>query len=174
MLDTLPRAIFRNDEIAFFCCTSASRRCASHRITMTKDSTDLHVGTRVRLRRRILDMSLEKLAEALGITYQQVQKYEMGTNRIGAGRLQQIARALNVEVSFFFEGIPTPPIRNDAPSTKFVGDFLAASDSRALMRAFMRISDKIVRRRVRNLVEAMADGVAPAERAGRGTRKTKR
>src|SRR5436189_681918 len=67
---------------------------------------DVHVGSRVRLRRMMLGMSQEKLGESLGITFQQIQKYEKGTNRIGASRLQHIARVLTMPVSYFFEGAP--------------------------------------------------------------------
>ena len=70
---------------------------------------DKHVGARVRMRRMMLSMSQEKLGDALGLTFQQVQKYEKGTNRIGASRLQQIANILQVPVSFFFEGAPNTP-----------------------------------------------------------------
>ena len=92
---------------------------------------DKHVGSRVRMRRMMLSMSQEKLGDALGLTFQQVQKYEKGTNRIGASRLQQISLILQVPVSFFFEGAPAPPGRpqgmGEAPSpeyaTEFHGDF---------------------------------------------------
>src|SRR5436853_4963170 len=70
---------------------------------------DKHVGSRVRMRRMMLGMSQEKLGDALGLTFQQVQKYEKGTNRIGASRLQQISLILQVPISFFFEGAPAPP-----------------------------------------------------------------
>src|SRR5207237_3393201 len=89
---------------------------------------DKHVGSRVRMRRMMLAMSQEKLGDALGLTFQQVQKYEKGTNRIGASRLQQISNILQVPVEFFFEGAPTlQPSGNgakDAPSPSYVSDFL--------------------------------------------------
>ena len=72
---------------------------------------DMHVGSRVRMRRILIGMSQEKLGDALGLTFQQVQKYEKGTNRIGASRLQQIAKALDVVPSFFFDGMPAPEDR---------------------------------------------------------------
>jgi transcriptional regulator with XRE-family HTH domain len=96
--------------------------------------TDLHVGKRVRMRRMMLGMSQEKLGDALGLTFQQVQKYEKGTNRIGASRLQQISHTLQVSVEFFFEGaphlagLPAPPGMAEAPSPAYVSDFLATSD----------------------------------------------
>jgi transcriptional regulator with XRE-family HTH domain len=125
--------------------------------------TDKHVGSRVRMRRMMLSMSQEKLGDALGLTFQQVQKYEKGTNRIGASRLQQIAHTLQVPVSFFFEGAPavsSPGSRHDglseAPSPAYVSDFLATSDGLALTKAFMRISDSKLRRRIVDLVEQIA------------------
>jgi transcriptional regulator with XRE-family HTH domain len=90
---------------------------------------DKHVGRRVRMRRMMLAMSQEKLGNALGLTFQQVQKYEKGTNRIGASRLQQISHILQVPVAFFFEGAPnlhgSTDRMKDAPSPSYVSDFLA-------------------------------------------------
>jgi len=124
---------------------------------------DKHVGSRVRMRRMMLGMSQEKLGDALGLTFQQVQKYEKGTNRIGASRLQQIGQILQVSVSFFFEGAPhvPPPGRQqdgmgEAPSPAYVSDFLATSDGLALTKAFMRIPSGKLRRRIVDLVEQIA------------------
>src|SRR6202012_1296711 len=108
--------------------------------------TDKHVGSRVRMRRMMLSMSQEKLGDALGLTFQQVQKYEKGTNRIGASRLQQISGILQVPVAFFFEGAPEAPGPSasglkEAPSPAYVADFLATTDGLALTKAFMRIAD---------------------------------
>lgn len=118
---------------------------------------DKHVGSRVRMRRMMLEMSQEKLGEALGLTFQQVQKYEKGTNRIGASRLQQIAAILQVPVSFFFEGAPhgveTPKGVGEAPSPAYISDFLATADGLALTKAFMRIKNPKLRRRIVELVE---------------------
>src|SRR4029453_5932543 len=108
---------------------------------------DKHVGSRVRMRRMMLSMSQEKLGDALGLTFQQVQKYEKGTNRIGASRLQQISHILQVPGAFFFQGPPNPPAAgrtdginvSEAPSPAYVSDFLATSDGLALTKAFMRI-----------------------------------
>src|SRR6516164_8433127 len=106
---------------------------------------DRHVGGRLRMRRMMLPMSQEKLGGALGLTFQQVQKYEKGTNRIGASRLQQISHILQVPVAFFFEGAPTLHGQADAataaPSPTYVSDFLATSDGLALTKAFMRIKE---------------------------------
>ena len=120
---------------------------------------DIHVGSRVRLRRMMLGMSQEKLGEHLGITFQQVQKYEKGTNRIGASRLQATARTLSVPVSFFFEDAP-----EQAPvaGAQVFGDpspvvaFLGSSEGLALNRAFVRITDAKQRRKLVELVKAMA------------------
>jgi transcriptional regulator with XRE-family HTH domain len=123
--------------------------------------TDKHVGSRVRMRRMMLGMSQEKLGDALGLTFQQVQKYEKGANRIGASRLQQIAQILQVPVSFFFEGAPSAPGPqpvgfSEAPSPAYVSDFLATSDGLALTKAFMGIKDAKLRRRIVDLVEQIA------------------
>ena len=122
---------------------------------------DKHVGSRVRMRRMMLNMSQEKLGDALGLTFQQVQKYEKGTNRIGASRLQQIANILQVPVSFFFEGAPHIPGSpttgmSEAPSPAYVSDFLATSDGLSLTKAFMRIKNSKLRRRIVDLVEQIA------------------
>jgi len=123
---------------------------------------DKHVGSRVRMRRMMLGMSQEKLGDALGLTFQQVQKYEKGTNRIGASRLQQISHILQMPVSFFFDGAPTvttgtrPEGLGEAPSPAYVSDFLATSDGLALTKAFMRIDDSKLRRRIVDLVEQIA------------------
>jgi transcriptional regulator with XRE-family HTH domain len=123
---------------------------------------DIHVGSRVRLRRNMLGMSQEKLGESLGITFQQIQKYEKGTNRVGASRLQAIATILGVPVSFFFEDAPDMPtmpgggFREDT-ATSYVVDFLNSAEGLQLNRAFVRIADAKVRRRVVDLVKALAD-----------------
>jgi transcriptional regulator with XRE-family HTH domain len=129
-------------------------------IKKTPNPIDRHVGSRVRMRRMMLGMSQEKLGDALDLTFQQVQKYEKGTNRIGASRLQSIAHILQVPVSFFFEGAPSgvaqPTGMGEAPSPAYVSDFLGSSEGLALTKAFMRIKDPKVRRRVVDLVEAIA------------------
>jgi transcriptional regulator with XRE-family HTH domain len=123
---------------------------------------DKHVGSRVRMRRMMLGMSQEKLGNSLGLTFQQIQKYEKGTNRIGASRLQQISHILQVPVSFFFEGAPAVAMAargegmSEAPSPAYVSDFLATSDGLALTKAFTRISDSKLRRRIVDLVEQIA------------------
>jgi len=108
----------------------------------------------------MLAMSQEKLGDALGLTFQQVQKYEKGTNRIGASRLQQISHILQVPVAFFFEGAPNLADAADgmidAPSPAYVSDFLATSEGLSLTKAFMRIKEPKLRRRIVDLVEEIA------------------
>ena len=122
---------------------------------------DIHVGSRIRLRRTMLGMSQEKLGESLGITFQQIQKYEKGTNRVGASRLQNISAILNVPVSFFFEDAPgdqaggTPGMA-EASSSNYVVDFLSSAEGLQLNRAFVKIADPKVRRRLVDLVKALA------------------
>ncbi|UUP17789.1 helix-turn-helix domain-containing protein [Nitratireductor thuwali] len=125
---------------------------------------DIHVGSRIRLRRNMLGVSQEKLGDSLGITFQQIQKYEKGTNRVGASRLQAIASILNAPVSFFFEGapgedgLPAPGLQEDG--TAYVADFLNSSEGIQLNRAFVKISDPKVRRKILDLVKALAADAA--------------
>jgi len=130
----------------------------------TPDPVDKYVGSRVRMRRIMLSMSQEKLGDALGLTFQQVQKYEKGTNRIGASRLHQIADVLQVPVSFMFEGGPMGSMAmngfDESPSPTYVSDFLATSEGLALTRAFTKISDPKLRRSIVDLVEQIADNNA--------------
>src|SRR3989440_555892 len=117
----------------------------------TPDPIDKYVGSRVRMRRIMLGMSQEKLGDALGLTFQQIQKYEKGTNRVGASRLQQIADALQVHVSFMFEGAPGGGGgggMSEAASPAYVSDFLATSDGLALTKAFTRLKDAKLRRSI--------------------------
>jgi transcriptional regulator with XRE-family HTH domain len=101
---------------------------------------DKHVGSRVRMRRKMLKMTQEKLGDRLGITFQQVQKYEKGTNRISASRLQQAAHILQVPIPFFFEGAPGK-LNSDksAPSPAYVNEFVSSSEGLRLIDAFIRI-----------------------------------
>jgi transcriptional regulator with XRE-family HTH domain len=120
---------------------------------------DMHVGGRVRLRRMMQGMSQEKLGESLGITFQQIQKYEKGTNRIGASRLQHIAQVLEVPVSFFFEDAPGVTNEDGFAESRpaaFVTDFLTSTEGLQLNKAFIRIKDPKVRRRIVELVRAVA------------------
>ena len=122
--------------------------------------TDKHVGRRVRMRRKMMAMSQEKLADALGLTFQQVQKYENGTNRIGASRLQQMSHILQVPVAFFFEGAPNASAphgsNGSALSMVEIDDFVSNSDGLRLIGAFMRVDNAALRRRIVMLVQEIA------------------
>ena len=111
------------------------------------------------MRRIMVGMSQEKLGDSLGLTFQQIQKYEKGTNRVGASRLQQIAEILQVPVSFLFEGGPGGTIASgfsEASSPTYVSDFVATNEGLALIRAFTRIQDAKLRRSIVDLVEQIA------------------
>ncbi len=135
--------------------------------TKAPNPVDKYVGSRVRMRRIMLGMSQEKLGEALGLTFQQVQKYEKGTNRVGASRLQQISEILRVPVSFLFDGGPSG-VNSDGfsegTSPAYVSDFLATSEGLALTRAFTRITDAKLRRSIVELVEQVAAREGPDKR----------
>jgi len=121
---------------------------------------DIHVGSRIRLRRNLLGLSQEKLGESLGITFQQIQKYEKGTNRVGASRLQAIASILEVPVSYFFQDAPGGTViegMEEDNSTTYVVDFLSSTEGLRLNRAFIRISDPKIRARIIDLVRSLAD-----------------
>jgi transcriptional regulator with XRE-family HTH domain len=128
--------------------------------TKAPNPVDKYVGSRVRMRRIMLGMSQEKLGEALGLTFQQVQKYEKGTNRVGASRLQQISEVLQVPVSFLFDGSPSGSGNADglgeSASPSYASDVLATSEGLALTRAFTRITDARLRRSIVDLVEQIA------------------
>jgi transcriptional regulator with XRE-family HTH domain len=130
---------------------------------------DLHVGSRVRFRRMLIGMSQEKLGESLGLTFQQIQKYEKGVNRIGASRLFELGKALGVSVAFFYEDAPglggntvNPPVGfAESPSESYIIDFLGTRDGLELNKAFARINDPKVRRSIVDLVRSLAgDDVA--------------
>lgn len=130
---------------------------------------DVHVGSRVRFRRMLLGMSQEKLGEKLGLTFQQVQKYEKGINRIGASRLFDLAQVLGVPVQFFYEEVPVPEAGGAGPQTlpakpdeHSIVEFLRSRDGLELNRAFVRIADLKARRAIVELVRTLANG-APAE-----------
>ena len=122
---------------------------------------DTHVGSRVRLRRMLLGMSQERLGESMGLTFQQVQKYEKGVNRIGASRLFQISKILDVPVQFFFEEAPHAdgaPARGmaEADSETFILEFLNSREGLELNRAFVKIANSKVRKSVVDLVRALS------------------
>jgi transcriptional regulator with XRE-family HTH domain len=126
---------------------------------------DVHVGGRVRLRRTLLGMSQEKLGEALGLTFQQVQKYERGANRVGASRLFDLSRVLDVPVSFFFDDMTdgvkqASPARlvnaTEDPASEITDGVMGNRETLELVRAYYRITDASVRKRVYELAKALA------------------
>ena len=121
---------------------------------------DVHVGTRVRLRRQVLKMSQERLGDQLGVTFQQVQKYERGANRIGASRLWKISDVLNVPVSFFFDGLSDKMAHGEFTENDqmpIVYDFINSSDGVALAKAVSQIKSKAVRRQILELARSLAN-----------------
>ena len=133
---------------------------------------DEHVGARVRLRRMLLGMSQEKLGESLGLTFQQVQKYEKGVNRIGASRLFDLAQVLGVPVQFFYDEWSAIAAESghavgfsEKPQESYVVDFLGSRDGLELNKAFVRITDPKVRRSVIDLVRSLA-GPEPTDDMG--------
>lgn len=130
---------------------------------------DVHVGSRVRLRRTLLGMSQEKLGDAIGLTFQQVQKYERGANRIGASRLYDLSRVLDVPVSFFYDDAPAdaptlsafPGVREDPAG--FENDPMAKRETIELVRAYYQVTDPLVRKRVFDLVKSIARTYGAAE-----------
>ena len=125
----------------------------------TSNIVDVYVGARLRMRRTMLGMSQSKLGELLGVTFQQIQKYEKGSNRISASRLQHTARVLEVTPGYFFEGAPAQAAEGGfaEPSPQsYVVDFLASTEGLQLNRAFMRVRDPKVRRRIVDLVVSLA------------------
>lgn len=120
---------------------------------------DVHVGARIRLRRNMIGLSQEKLGESLGITFQQIQKYEKGMNRVGASRLQAIGNILNVPVTFFFDDMPgqsdKPKGFEEESETTYVVGFLNSSEGIQLARAFAKIGDAKIRRKILDLVRTL-------------------
>lgn len=123
---------------------------------------DAQVGNRVRIRRMLIGMSQERLGDFLGLTFQQVQKYEKGVNRIGAGRLFEVARILNVPVDYFYEGVSReltgqPGMAESDAAEPPVMEFVSSGDGMQLSLAFMKIKDAKVRKRVLDLVKSLAE-----------------
>ena len=118
---------------------------------------DIQVGNRVRIRRMLIGMSQERLGDLLGLTFQQVQKYEKGVNRIGAGRLFEVSRILNVPVDFFYEGVNAMPAGASEAESAPVMEFVSSGEGLQLSLAFMKIRDTKVRKRVLDLVKSLAE-----------------
>jgi len=131
----------------------------------TPNPIDVHVGLQVRLRRKELKISQEKLADTLGLTFQQVQKYERGANRISASKLYEIARTLRVPIGWFFEGLTDPSSGREAGleafSPAYAHDFLMTQEGVDLANLFPRIEPKRVRRRLVDLVRSLAEADEP-------------
>jgi transcriptional regulator with XRE-family HTH domain len=126
---------------------------------MVKQSIDSHVGKRLRLRRTMMGLSQEAVARAVGITFQQVQKYEKGTNAMNANRLYEFARFMNVPVAYFFEGLESGAGAgfSEGESEKFDHKRVSDRESLEMMKAFKRIPEQVVRKRLADLVRAVAD-----------------
>lgn len=133
----------------------------------TPNPVDRHVGSRVRMRRVLLGLSQERLGDALNLTFQQVQKYEKGSNRIGASRLNQISKILSVPVSFFFEGAPLDASVSqehglaigmaEEEQATYTADIMSTPDGVQLAKAFMRIRDPKRRRMIITMANTLAD-----------------
>lgn len=125
---------------------------------------DVHVGARVRMRRMLIGMSQEKLGDSLGLTFQQVQKYEKGSNRIGASRLYQIGSVLGVPIEFFFEGLERgQPVDGAGHGAQFDTELLSSAEGIQLNSAFFAISDPRLRKRILDLVKVLAGAPDDAE-----------
>lgn len=130
---------------------------------MTKQDIDAHIGKRLRLRRTMMGLSQDAIAKAVGITFQQVQKYEKGSNAMNARRLVEFARFMNVPVAYFFEGIEQSASAEasagfaEGESEKFGHKRVSDRESLEIMKAFKRIKEQSVRKRLADLVRAVAD-----------------
>ena len=122
------------------------------------DPVDVHVGMRLRQRRTLLGMSQERLAQAFGVSFQQVQKYERGANRISASRLHLLTRILDVPVSYFFEGLPAAVPEQPPSPPVDDGDQMTSRETLELVRAYYRIGDGSVRKRLVDLARALGKG----------------
>ncbi len=142
----------------------------------TPHPVDIHVGRRLRLKRTILGMSQESVGKQIGVTFQQIQKYERGINRMGASRLYDFAKALGVQVSYFFEGFgdysmddAAPLVAAEPESTAYEHEKINNRETLEVMRAYYRIKSPAVRKRVLELIKAMSadDNNGGSEKAGR-------
>src|SRR5262245_10451136 len=148
----------------FFAHSFGERSAMAVRLELPRkkapNPTDQYVGSRVRMRRKMLGMSQAKLGAALGLTFQQVQKYERGANRIGASRLQQMSHVLQVPLEFFFEGAPNASAPHGSNGSTLsmaeINDFISDPDGLRLIGAFMRIDNAAVRRRIVKLMQEIA------------------
>jgi transcriptional regulator with XRE-family HTH domain len=144
---------------------SSVRKITRRRVPGVADPVDVHVGSRVRLRRTLLGLSQEKLGEAVGLTFQQIQKYERGSNRIGASRMYDLAHVLDVPVAYFFEDMPDEIKKRDDSPSDSLGvhtleeadkDPLTRRETLELVRAYYKVGSSAVRKRVFELVKSLA------------------
>ncbi len=138
-------------------------------MTANPDPIDIHVGFRVRMRRTLLGISQEKLGDGLGLTFQQIQKYERGANRIGSSRLYKLSQILDVPVSFFFDDMPAKSARkrkglSDNQAVPFEANQLARRETLELVRAYYRIQEPAVRKRIFELVKSIAQSESARKR----------
>lgn len=122
---------------------------------------DLHVGKRLRRRRRLLGLTQQNLAEALGLRFQQIQKYECGANRVTAARLYQLARALHVQTMYFFEGLPEASVSAHAVENDLPSDVMAQSETIELIRAYYQLGER-PRRKLLDLAKSLREEPQPA------------
>ncbi|PHS79243.1 MAG: transcriptional regulator [Rhodospirillaceae bacterium] len=152
---------------------STAKRSEQHPMLGTPRPVDVHVGARLRQRRTLLGMSQEKLGEAVELTFQQIQKYERGANRIGASRLYQLGQVLDVSVSYFFEEMPgevqktrgdyAAPENSEKLESVQTSDPMARRETLELVRAYYRIEDPKVRKRIFELTKSIAHATEGAE-----------
>ena len=144
---------------------SSVRKITRRRVPGVADPVDVHVGSRVRLRRTLLGLSQEKLGEAVGLTFQQIQKYERGANRIGASRMYDLSHVLDVPVAFFFEDMPDEIKKRDDTPSDSLGvhtleeadkDPLTRRETLELVRAYYKVGNGAVRKRVFELIKSLA------------------
>ena len=148
---------------------SPQRRLSAGR-TGKPNAIDVHVGGRMRLRRTLLGLSQEKLGEAIGLTFQQVQKYERGTNRVGASRMFDLSRVLDVPVSYFFDEMPSKVAKQsprlaiglaETPAQAYQPDPMAKRETLELVRSYYKIGSPSVRKRLFELTKALAKSSNP-------------
>ncbi len=125
----------------------------------TPDPVDIHVGGRVRARRKMMGLSQTQLGQELGVTFQQVQKYERGTNRIGSSRLFRVSNALDVPVAYFFEGAETKLPDYNPMGGALDGDAFEKQETQELVEAYYRIADPRIRKKVLGLARLLSSGV---------------
>jgi transcriptional regulator with XRE-family HTH domain len=135
--------------------------------TKPPEPVDVHVGRRVKMRRMMLNLSQSDLGDKSGITFQQIQKYERGVNRVSASRLQEFSKCLGVPVSFFFDGLPSNGAKLKNAPEDLAQQLLVTREGIDLVKAFVSIHDKALRRSIVTMVEELANGQASTASARR-------